>query len=86
MAVMGGEEDAEADAIFTPSDDGVQGLKTLIQDRECKSHIRRVPSSEPLASNAVFPLLDDDAKAAGSNIAKEVTAFTCPFNSETYLL
>lgn len=86
IAVMGGEEAVEeADVIFMPSEDGDQGLRTLTQDRECRSHMRRVPSSEPLASNAVFPLLEDDAKSAGSNSAKEVTAFTCPFNSETYL-
>mmetsp|Transcript_3625 Transcript_3625/g.7010 ORF Transcript_3625/g.7010 Transcript_3625/m.7010 type:complete len:105 (+) Transcript_3625:1060-1374(+) len=87
MAVMDGEEDTDAaDVIFIPSEDGDQGLKTLTQDRECKSHMRRVPSSEPLASNAAFPLLEDDAKSAGSNNANEVTALTCPFNSETYLV
>lgn len=77
IAVMGGEGAVEeAEVIFTPSDDEDQGLNTLTQDRECRSHMRRVPSSEPLASIAAFPLLDEDTKSAGSNNARDVTAFT----------
>jgi hypothetical protein len=81
IEVIGGEDpaDDEAEAILIPSDDGDQGLKTLTQDLECKSHTRNVPSSDPLASKtALFPLLleEEDAKSAGSNNAREVTALT----------
>ena len=100
MAVMGGDELAVlllvaavvADAPLIPSDAAVdQGLITLTHDLEYKSHIRNVPSSDPLASNTVLLLLlqfgdDNEIKFDGSSKARDVTALTCPFNSDTYLL
>mmetsp|Transcript_20938 Transcript_20938/g.44189 ORF Transcript_20938/g.44189 Transcript_20938/m.44189 type:complete len:159 (-) Transcript_20938:678-1154(-) len=77
MVVIGGddEEVVAEDVIFNPSEVGDQGLMTLMHDREFKSHIRRVPSSDPLANKAVLPAGEEDVKSAGSNNAKEVTAF-----------
>ena len=97
MAVMGGDElavlllvaAAVADAPLIPSDAAVdQGLITLTHDLEYKSHIRNVPSSDPLASNTVLLLQwdDNEIKFDGSSKARDVTALTCPFNSDTYLL
>ena len=87
MEVIGGEEVlVVADAvIFIPSDDVDQGRNTLIHEREVKSQIRSVPSSDPLASSVLFalPKFDDNDKLAGSSNANDVTLLTCPFNSDT---
>jgi hypothetical protein len=85
--VMGGDADeADAEAMLTPSDDGDQGLNTLTHDLDRKSQIRIVPSSEPLARRGVaFKLAEEAAKSVGSSKANDRTAFTCPFNSDTYL-
>ena len=86
MEVMGGEEVlADEDVvIFIPSDDVDQGRNTLIHEREVKSQIRSVPSSDPLASSVLFalPKFDDNDKLAGSSNANDVTLLTCPFNSD----
>ena len=87
MEVIGGEELlVVADAvIFIPSEDVDHGRNTLIHEREVKSQIRSVPSSDPLASNVLFelPKFDDNDKLAGSSNANDVTLLTCPFNSDT---
>ena len=93
IPVIGGDDEEEeevAELLFIPptdNDDAVvkdQGRITLMHDREFKSHIRSVPSSEPLANNTfvVVPLGDDDIKLDGSSIANDVTALVCPFNSD----
>mmetsp|Transcript_31249 Transcript_31249/g.66305 ORF Transcript_31249/g.66305 Transcript_31249/m.66305 type:complete len:93 (-) Transcript_31249:434-712(-) len=51
---IGGDDATdEAELILTPSDDGDQGRRTFTQDREFKSQMRTVPSSEPLAKRVV---------------------------------
>jgi hypothetical protein len=86
------EEEVTEELLFIPPPTDVdvveddQGRITLMHDREFKSHIRSVPSSEPLANNTfVVPDdddEDDDIKLDGSSIANDVTALVCPFNSD----
>ena len=84
IEVTGGHD---VPAALPPSVEEDQGRKTFTLDLECKSQIRSVPSSEPVAKRGVtLPLSWNDAKSVGSNNASETTAFTCPFNSEIYLL
>ena len=82
MATIGGDAVADVgDVTLRPSEDGDQGRSTLRHDRECKSHMRSVPSFDPLASKAVPPQETDD-NIDGSNNANEVIAFTWPLNTE----
>ena len=52
------------------------------EERERRSHMWTVPSSEPLASRAGRPASDGDARSAGSSSVSAVTALACPVSSD----